>query len=341
MVHIPFPTAAWQTLPYFRYPENLTFPPFDKWIKFDVKSGRHIIRNGLVTEGPGRADRTLASVGLYLSPTALKTSIEAKYDSNDLGPFWGAAVELLAQTGKNLLSAKPNSVQERLSTGASEFLNVVEKVKTLADGETFGQAMLQQAKEAIQSFLSQKAGLPEHALDIVTGQKTNPKTDIFFDSVEYRTHELSFTLIPRSKIEAVAIDNIVHLFQFYMLPSYHTSEAMTQAKVGAFLIGYPYEFEIQFLDGQGQELGHINKIGRSVLTNVQVNHSAGDNVAFVKDNGEYYPVVTELSLSLQEVRLLGRDSKEIDRKNFTKDSREDPRTSVSYGRELDISGNDR
>jgi hypothetical protein len=60
---------------------------------------------------------------------------------------------------------------------------------------------------------------------------------------------------------------------------------------------------------------HINKIERSVLTGIVVDHAGGDRVAFAssKDppNTEYYPAATTLSLSFKEVRLLGRDSEVI------------------------------
>ena len=42
-----------------------------------------------------------------------------------------------------------------------------------------------------------------------------------------------------------------------------------------------------------------------MLTSFQINHAAGDHVAFV---GEYYPAATELILNFTEVRLQGRDS---------------------------------
>ena len=69
------------------------------------------------------------------------------------------------------------------------------------------------------------------------------------------------------------------------------------------MIGYPYEFVITMFNET-----HINKIERSVLTGLRVDHAGGDRIAFA---GNYYPAATTLSLSFKEVRLLGRDSEVI------------------------------
>jgi hypothetical protein len=66
------------------------------------------------------------------------------------------------------------------------------------------------------------------------------------------------------------------------------------------MIGYPYEFVITMFNET-----HINKIERSVLTGLTVDHAGGDRIAFATG---YYPAATTLSLSFKEVRLLGRDS---------------------------------
>lgn len=302
----------------FKYPAALGYPPFDKWILFEAKTGRHILRNSIITEGAA-PDRTLASSALYLSPDALTSSLELSWDSTDLGPFVGAAIEAMAQTGKNMFNMKFGSMADARNSLSDVLKSVT--TKTGAAKETGLHGILDSFKEAIrgQVLVGVNSLVGEGTTQVITGTRVNPRTDTYFDSQDYREHSLEFMLIPRTRDEALAIDRIIHFFQFYSLPSYFGSEALDAASVGSFLMGFPFEFEITMYGGN-QPLEHVNKIGRSVLKSVSVNHAAGDKVAFIKDNGEYFPLATTLSLSFQEVRLLGRDSKEINRGDINQKS---------------------
>jgi len=92
-----------------------------------------------------------------------------------------------------------------------------------------------------------------------TGKTINPRTDILFKNVGYRDHSFSFKLLPRTRKEAEAIDNILNIFQYYSLPDYGQGSAN-------FFIGYPYEFLITFFTQQADgSTHHLNTIGRSVL----------------------------------------------------------------------------
>jgi hypothetical protein len=82
------------------------------------------------------------------------------------------------------------------------------------------------------------------------------------------------------------------------------------------MVGVPYEFTIDMFSiqkGLAAPMDHINKPGRSVLKTVSIDHAAAGKTAFVKSNGEYYPVSTTLTLAFQEVVLLARDSDAIKR----------------------------
>lgn len=291
----------------YKYPDNLSQPPVDKWIHFEVKSGRYVIRETVLTE-QNSPDRTIASVGLYLTESALKSSMMVSYEKNNLGPFAGAALEYFGQTAKNNMDSVPNNTSDMFG-GISSFL------KKIYNGE-----LNNSFKAAIEADIQR--GLDAVTNDAVTrlrGAKVNPRTDILFNSQEYRQHQLSFLLVPRTLAEAKSIDAILRIFQFYMLPAYQHAD-----KQLGFLLGFPYEFTITMKDGAGKTLEHINKIGRSVLINCDIDHTAGSDTAFVKDNGVYYPVATTLTLTFQEVRLLARDSEEITRANTP--VLEDPRT---------------
>ena len=151
----------------------------------------------------------------------------------------------------------------------------------------------------------------------VIGGVINPRTDLFFKSVEYRTHQFTFTLIPRTIQEAWAIDAILNIFQYYMLPSFGddsvNAAGVPNAPNDSFFIGYPYEFEISMFSQVSGSAHHLNSFERSVLTDIRIDHASGNRVAFVDSYGgnEYFPASTTLSLGFKETRLQGRDKQTV------------------------------
>jgi hypothetical protein len=115
-------------------------------------------------------------------------------------------------------------------------------------------------------------------------------------------------MIPRNKQEADNIDQILNIFQFYMLPSFGTD-----TDTNPLFIGYPYEFEISTFSEFNGSNHHITTFDRSVLESVSISHESNGRVSFVDDEGgiEYYPSSTTLTLQFKEVRLQGRDKQKV------------------------------
>jgi hypothetical protein len=291
-----------------RYPENLGQKPFDKWMCFEARAGRHVLRDRIVPERSTGTDRTLAAVGLYISPSALKDNLSITYDTQALGPFLGSAVELLAQGGSNLFDTRFNTLQD----AKDATITLLKAAKQSAgEGTSLKDSFIEAIKTDLVKLGSSLVG--EGAAGAILGQKVNPKTDVLFDTQEYRCHSYDFLLAPRSINEAKNIDRIINFFQFYSLPSFRRTAGQQAARVGSFMIGFPYEFVITFKDDAGRELEHINRVARSVLKSVAIDHAAGGKTAFIKEGDQFYPVATRLTLEFQEVILLGRDSDEIKR----------------------------
>ena len=291
------------------YPADLGKAPYEKYMLFRVREARHIQRKGMIGENAG-VDRPIHSVGLYLPPEALHSTLSVDWTDKDMGAVGGAAISAFTKP------PAPNTTDD----------TVIAKLKSAVTAGGAATAAHWGAETAgrLLDFVS-SGGPGKEMLESVLGAKVNPRTDMLFDSVKYRTHQFSFTLIPRNETEAKSIDEILSVFQFYMLPSF--------GKTGeeSLFIGYPYEFTIDMYTGE-QELGtgmtsqHINKIDRSVLTRCTIDHSAGnDRVAFA---GNYYPAVSSLELNFTEVRLQGRDEQEVIWRGPKRDY-EDPRGAVT------------
>jgi hypothetical protein len=293
-----------------KYPFNLGQPPVDKWMLFEVRSGRHIMRDGMAERNG--VDRTIASAGLYIPESALKSAINVTWQQDDFGPFFGTLVETLGPAlGGSMRVGAP--VGETFKMLGNEVWNKGKALLT-KDGKDGTELDLSAVQEMVMASVAQYLGGPlGNSLGVVLGAKPNPKTDMYFDAQQYREFQFDYMLIPRSQQEAESISKIIAMFQYYMLPSYETSAGMDRAELGSMMIGYPYEFEISFRDFNGAHIEHVGRIGRSVLTGINIDHAAGGKTAFYRKDGTHYPVATKLSVSFREVRLLGRDSKEIKR----------------------------
>jgi len=82
-----------------RYPADLGSPPHEKWILFEVRTGRHVARDGFAAESATSLDRTIASVALYLPGDALKSTTTVTWQEEEYGAVAGAAIESAFQRG--------------------------------------------------------------------------------------------------------------------------------------------------------------------------------------------------------------------------------------------------
>jgi hypothetical protein len=311
VIALPSGTAPQEGQNY-RYPEKLTQPPFDKWVSFRAMSGRHVLRNNIVKGEDNRPDRILNSVGLHLAPSVLKSVQEIHYDRNDLGPFVGAAVDRFAQSGNLLMGAKPSS--DFMGWTATLLQSLTSDAGSLLDSsglkETFFSAMKANLAAGIEKEFADFGTDPKLGLGALTGKLPNPRTDLLFNTQDYRTYRFEFHLIPHNVREAIQIDNIIRFFQYYSLPQYEDKVSANNKAYDGFMMGFPYEFTIVIM-ALFKEIPHVNQIARCVLTQVEVDHAPSGKSAFVKYGQDFYPVATALSLSFQEVQLMARDSKEI------------------------------
>ena len=272
-----------------RYPLDIGSPPHEKQILFEVKKGRHLGRRGNVAEGNAK-DETIACATLYMPVDALNTTTAVDWTPEDIGIVGGAMIQAFT-TGAQVTRE-----------------NLLEKLKDTALSGAGGIAIDLAAKMIIPLISTVTGGGNGKAiLQSMFGQQIDPRTDMLFNKVQYRTHTFTFTLIPRNQDEAEDINKILNMFQFYMLPKYGGAEG--DLSLDSYFIGYPYEFDITLITGGGgiaiSKSPHINKIDRSVLTSCAINHASSQRVAFV---GSYYPASTSLVLDFTEVRLQGRDN---------------------------------
>src|SRR5690606_11232483 len=146
MLPIPENGQSPKKYPVWKYPDELGKAPYDKWIFFQARSGRHVVRDQVVPDSQG-VDRPLAAVALYLNETALRDSLTVTYDTTHLGPFWGALVEYFAQTGTNFFDLKAQTTETLGAQLKQMFTNLGAKISdtwdaATQDGSELGQTVL-------------------------------------------------------------------------------------------------------------------------------------------------------------------------------------------------------
>lgn len=312
-----------------RYPENVA--KFNKWLRFDVRSGRHVGRGQVVDESEVK-DSVICAAALYLPTSALRSTMSVEWDTTE---FSGMLMEMAAQATTTVAGTKVGQFWQDIGKARDQAAEALVNQWDAASLGQHAQNALEWGKKAVTGAAGAVLGTQVEAL---SGQKVNPRTDIIFSSQQYRAWTFEYILIPRTLKEAQNIEQILTMFRFYMLPAYQNAQGK-QGPKASFMMGYPYEWTITLFGSnvtpegsfgpfqtqtntQGQQeppppgstpLEHANKIGRSVLRNLSIDQAGGGKVAFVGANGskELYPLVTSLTLEFQEVTLLGRDNRDM------------------------------
>lgn len=145
-------------------------------------------------------------------------------------------------------------------------------------------------------------------LQLGTATLANNYAETMFKSVSNRTIPFSWTLTPRNAKEGVAIDNLLRLFRYHMLPEFKKNVG----NGNAYLL-YPSSFDIVFwLDGAPHP--YISRIGTCALTNIDINNTP---------NGQYFSMIdgvpqsVTLTLNFVELQTLSKDTVSVTELNTT------------------------
>lgn len=232
----------------------------------------------------GRAtEKSLDKVTLYM-PVGLQNTDSLSYSDQDFGLI------------KGVLNAEIGALVPGLASKAAGF---ADSLSEIAGGGLNSEA----------------------ALNAVTGAVRNPRKEQLFNDVEYRTFEFTFNFFPRSKKESHDVMEIIKLFRFHAYPEVSNNQAF---------YNMPSEFQITFVDieyptlNPFQQIGSffgaeysgtvakenqwINKIGRTVLTNVSVNYTPLDRLSMFPDGA---PTAVSMTLQFTELEAMNRNKIKI------------------------------
>ena len=122
----------------------------------------------------------------------------------------------------------------------------------------------------------------------------NPKQEVMFNSFRFRSFQFNFQFAPKSKEEALMVQEIIETLRYYALPEISKSKL--------FYL-FPAEFEIYFMRGQKPN-SKIPRIATSVLRTVDVNYSPNGVWATLPDGS---PVALTMSLDFYELEMIDRN----------------------------------
>lgn len=165
------------------------------------------------------------------------------------------------------------------------------------DGEGISKAGGNIADVATSLALSANSLVGNAGVSAAAGLASNPKKEMFFDGVDFRTFTLEYRLYPKNAQESAYIKNIIDMFKYHMYPEYKSNTRFT------FI--YPSEFDITFFKGDGIENPWVTRIATSVLTNMSVNYTPS-GVWAVHDDGS--PVMVQLSLTFKELSIITKEN---------------------------------
>lgn len=140
-----------------------------------------------------------------------------------------------------------------------------------------------------------KGGGPATQIGLdAAGFAINPQQQLIFQGIDFRSFGMAFVFTPKSSSESAMIKSIIQAFK-------KASAPVLVENTAGFLYRPPALFEITFLS-EGTVNPYLHKLGKSVLTDVQVNYAPNGWSAY--ENGA--PVQVTLGLEFQEVELMHR-----------------------------------
>jgi hypothetical protein len=209
-------------------------------------------------------------------PSNLVEQTDIQYANENLGSVMGSIVEAVGAVG----------------TGTA--VNITRAPAIAAAGIGAGAA-----PSAIASAIASEAGLPvsatqgaisevTRAASVLTGITTNPFQAVLFKSPQFRSHQFSWTFIPKSRAESEVINNIVQTFRYHSLPGI--------SNLGGVFFSYPEILEINFRPTDT----YLYKFKPCVVDTISVNF-APNQPSFYKTS--LAPTAVQFSIKVQEIEI--------------------------------------
>ena len=131
-----------------------------------------------------------------------------------------------------------------------------------------------------------------------TGRAINPRMELAFQSVPFRSFAFDFDFAPKNLKEVQMVNKMMQLFKFHMLPDVSDEK---------YLIT-PSEFQISYYYRDRANM-YIPKISRCVLTDMSIDYSPeGVFHTFKADDKGAMPVISNMKLTFSETEIMTKQT---------------------------------
>ena len=241
-----------------------------------VAGGRgNINRSIVLSKLPTK--RLEKSIALYMPPS-VQVSYNVKYADQKIGAIamaGSAVIDAFVSEGPTL--AKLKGITDALVNNSREGLTgmAIEAVDAVASGTST-------------------------IVELKRGSVITPRMEMMFEGVGRREFTYTFVFIPKSKQEALVVEDIIKHFKFYMMPAYSNPNTRREMDIpGTFDIEYMYK---------GNRNNFLNKVSTCFLKSVQVQYGADRYTAYEEIPGKGSPPQrSQITLNFTELEILSQD----------------------------------
>ena len=217
---------------------------------------------------------SISSIALYIPPNALKTAYTADWQGLE---------------GDALRAAAGGAISDFVTGKAGYGGNFLwESVKSAGVG------LLGKAAKTIEKstgFLSAAHGIAVNNHLALTYRGVS----------KFREHQFVFNFFPKNKDDAETVRELLEDFRNGMLPRMQEGSGLMQAgnRLSAPFFSSPRHWDIEFVVPGSEDI-YLFKVGKSVITSMDINHDPNSTVSLHSDGS---PVQTTLSLTFQEIEI--------------------------------------
>ena len=188
-----------------------------------------------------------------------------------------------------------SAIIDRIKQGGS----TLSALNDIAFGEA-GSVAQEAAVNFFNAALDALAPGAQTLVELERGSVITPRMEMMFEGVGRRNFSFTFIFVPKSKQEAITVQEIIKKFKFYSMPKYSNNETRREMDIpGTFDIRYMY---------QGQENTFINKISTCFLQKVAVQYGGDRYTAYENIPGRGTPPQrSTLTLEFTELETLSQE----------------------------------
>jgi hypothetical protein len=131
-----------------------------------------------------------------------------------------------------------------------------------------------------------------------TGRALNPRMELAFQSVPFRSFNFEFDFAPKNEKEVESVNKIMQLFKFHMQPDVSNEKYMIT----------PSEFQIMYYY-RDKVNTYLPKISRCVLTDMSIDYAPeGVFHTFKATPQGAMPVISKISLTFSETEIMTKQT---------------------------------